>query len=264
MAASAPHLTLSLSRDLWNELLAAALPIKLAGQSFDVVRNARHLVRQLGVRERVAGLLEDRRPPAALIRAKDSAKALWVRRKPGVYRRLNDLVRIEGEWDVKLDQIGTELKYAKQKVTADAFVVGVASGTVYLLRENVEFPFRIERRVGASVALGDIRYDPGHRAVIGSVQDLGVFIGDSAVLQLLSRLAEYALQQQLPRVNPIPILRRDQVEEMVGGLGGPLRMQLGVEDLELEITESDMTLKIRFGFARAQLSDRLEIADDGP
>ena len=264
MPAAAPHLTLSLSRELWNELLAAALPIRLAGQSFDVIRNARGLVRQLGVRERVYGLLEDRHPPAVLIRAKDSAKALWVRRKPGIYRRLNDLVRIEGEWTVHLDQLGTELKYSRQKVTADAFVVGVASGTVYLLRENVEFPFRIERRLGASVALGDIHYDPGHRAVIGSVQDLGVFIGDGAMLQILSRLAEVALQQQLPRVNPIPILRRDQVEEMVGGLGGPLRMQLGVEDLDLEITEADLTLKIRFGFARAQLTDRPRIAEDGP
>ena len=263
MAASAPHLTLSLSRELWNELLAAALPIKLAGQSFDVVRNARGLVRQLGVRERVAGLLEDRPPPAALLRVKDRAKEMWLTRKPGVYRRVNDLVRIEGTWTVHLDQLGTELKYTRQKVTADAYVVGVAEGTVYLLRENVELPFRIERRVGASVALGDIRYDPGLRAVIGSVQDLGVYIGDNTVLQLLSRLAEYGLEQQLPRVNPIPILRRDQVQEMVGGLGGPLRMQLGVEDLELDITETDMTLKIRFGFARAQVSDLIALGDEG-
>ncbi|MEQ1505344.1 MAG: hypothetical protein ABMB14_24140 [Myxococcota bacterium] len=256
MAPTAPHLSLSLSRELWNELLAAALPVKLAGESFDVVRNARQLVRQLGVRDRVRGLLEDRAPPAALVRVKDRAKAMWISRKPGLYRRLNDVMRIEGEWRVDLDQLGTELKYARQKVTADAYVRGVAEGTIYLLRENVELPFRIERRVGASVALGDIHYDPGHRAVIGSIQDLGVFVGDNAAMQLVARLAEYALQQQLPRVNPVPILRRDQVEEMVGPMGGPLRMQLGVEDLELEITEDEMTLKIRFGFSRVQVTDR--------
>lgn len=263
-AATAPHLTLSLSRELWNELLGAALPVKLAGQSFHLARNARQLVRQLGVRERVSGLLEDRRPPAALVRVKDRAKALWVRRRPGLYRRLNDVVRIEGVWRVDLDQFGTELKYARQKVTADAYVRGVAEGTVYLLRENIELPFRIERRLGASVALGDIHYDPGHRAVIGSIQDLEVFIGDSAMFQLLSRLAEYGLEQQLPRVNPVPILRRDQVEDMVGPMGGPLKMQLGVEDLELEITETDMTLKIRFGFSRAQLTDRSRAEADAP
>ncbi len=250
------HLSLSLSRELWNELLAAALPVKLAGERFDLARNARSALRQLGVRQRVAGLLEDSRTPAALVRAKDRAKELWIQRRPGVYRRLNDLVRVDGEWRVELDDLGTELRYSKQKVAADAYVRGVAEGTVFLLRENVEFPFRIERRLGASVALGDIQYDPGHRAVIGSVQDLGVFIGDNAVLQLLSRLAEYALEQQLPRVNPVPILKRDQVEEMVGPMGGALKMQLGVEDLELEISEDDLTLKVKFGFTRAQLTDK--------
>ena len=253
--AGAPHLSLSLSRELWRELLTAALPVKLAGETFDVARDARRLVRQLGVRDRVAGLLEDRQPPAVLVRAKDRAKAIWVRRKPGVYRRLNELIRIEGEWRVDLDHLGTELRYSKQKVAADAYVRGVAEGTVYLLKENAEFPFRIERRIGASVALGDIRYDPGHRAIIGSVQDLGVYIGDNAVLQLLSRLAEWALDQQLPRVNPVPILPRERVEDLFGPLGGPLKMQLGVEDLELEISENDLTLKVRFGFTRAQLTD---------
>jgi hypothetical protein len=252
----APHLSLSLSRELWTELLTAALPVRLAGEGFDVTRDAKRLVRQLGVRERVAGLLEDRKPPAALLRAKDRAKALWVRRKPGLYRRINDLVSIRGEWSVHLDHLGTDLRYSKQKVAADAYVVGVAEGTVHLLRENVEFPFRLERRIGASVAIGDIHYDPGTRAVIGSVQDLGVFIGDNAVFQLLSRLAETVLEQQLPRVNPVPILPRERVEDLFGPMGGALKMQLGVEDLELTIDENDLKLSVRFGFTRVQLTDR--------
>lgn len=261
--AGAPHLTLSLSRELWNELLAAALPVRIAGDRFDLARNARAMVRQLGVRERVAGLLEDRRTPATLVRIKDRAKAAWVRRRTGVYRRMNDLVRVEGEWRVDLDTLGTELKYAKQRVSADAYVRGVAEGTVFLLRENVEFPFRIERRVGASVALGDIHYDPGHRAVIGSVQDLGVYVGENALLQLVARVVEYVLEQQLPRVNPVPILPRERVEELFGPMGGPLKMNLGVEDLELEITEAEMTLKVRFGFTRARLTDSEAEAEDG-
>jgi hypothetical protein len=138
--------------------------------------------------------------------------------------------------------------------------MGVAVGQIHRLTANGEIPFHIERRVGASVSLGDIRYDPGHRAVIGSLQDLGIYIGDNAVMQLLSRLAEYGLEQQLPRANPVPILRRDQVDEMVGPMGGPLKMKMGVEDLDLEITADDLTLKVRFGFTRAQLTDRAEEA----
>lgn len=257
-----PHLSLSLSRELWTELLTAALPVKLAGDGFDAARDAKRFVKQLGVRERVAGLLEDRQPPAALVRAKDRAKAAWGRRKAGLYRRLNDLVSVRGTWSVHLDHLGTDLRYSKQKVAADAYVVGVAEGTVHLLSENVEFPFRIERRLGASVAIGDIHYDPGTRAVIGSVQDLGVFIGDNAVSQLLARLAEYLLEQQLPRVNPVPILPRERVEDLFGPMGGAMKLQLGVEDLELSIDEHDLKLSVRFGFTRAQLTDR-QAEDDG-
>lgn len=250
------HLSLSLSRELWQELLRAALPIRLAEGDLDLAGNARRVVRQLGVRERVVGLLEDKRAPATLVRVKDRAREIWHNRREGVYQRASDVIRVDGTWRVELDSLGTDLKYGTQQVGADAFVKGVAEGTLFLLKENVELPFRIEKRLGASVALKDIRYDPRHRAVIGSVRDLGVFLGDNAVLQLLARLAEYALEQQLPKVNPVPILKRDQVEQMVGPMGGPLKMRMGVEDLELEITDRDMTLKVRFGFTQAQLTDR--------
>ncbi len=249
-------MALSLSGELWNELLQAALPVNLAGDEFSLRKSARQAVKQLGIRKRVAGLLEDNETPEVVIRARDRAREVWSNRKPGIYRRLNEIVRVEGSWRVDLDHIGTELTYGKQRVTADAFVRGVAEGTLFLLRENLELPFVIERRVGASVALADIGYDPGHRAVIGSVQDLSVHIGDNAVFQLLSRLAEYGLEQQLPKVNPVPILKRDQVEEMVAPMGGPLKMAMGVEDLELEINEDEMTLRVRFGFTRAQITDK--------
>ena len=250
------HLSLSLSRELWQEMLAAALPVGINEGEFELTRNARQLARQLQVRQRVAGLLEDRKPPAPLVRVKDRAKSLWHARREGVYRRMNDLVRVEGTYRIELDDFGTTLRYGRQSVGADAYVKGVVAGKICLLKENVEFPFEIERRLGASVTLGDIRYDGEQNAVIGSLGDLGVHIGDNAVLQLVGRLAEYLLDQQLPRVNPVPILKKAQVEEMVGPLGGPLKMNMGVSDLHLEITEDDMTLKVRFGFSQLQISEQ--------
>ncbi len=249
------HLSLSLSRELWRELLGAALPIPIAEGELDLAGPARLALRQLAVRERVAGLLEDRHPPRVLVRAKDRAKAFLKTRKPGLVRRANEVIRVEGTWRVEIDALGTELTYGPQQVGADAFLRGIAEGTLFLLKENLAIPFRIEKRVGASVALKDIRYDPGYRAVIGSVRDLGIYLGDNAVLQLLARLAEFGLEQQLPRLNPVPILKRDQVNDMVGPIGGPLKMQMGVEELELAIDEEQMTLKIRFGFTTAQLTD---------
>jgi len=256
MASDGYHLSLNLSRELWQELLASALPVELQKGELDLTRNARAVVKQLGVRERVAGLLTDRQPPAALVRMKDRAKRSWLKRRQGVYKRINDLVRVEGTWRVELDDLGTELRYGSQRVTADAWVKGVAEGTIFLLRENVELPFTLERRLGASVTLKDIHYSDGDRAVIGSLGDLAVHIGDQATVQLVARLAEYLLEQQLPRVNPVPILKRQQVEDLVAPAGGALKMQMGVEDLVLIIDEDDMTLKVRFGFSQLQLTDR--------
>lgn len=250
------HMSLGLSRELWNDLLRAALPVKVVDGEFDLATNARSLVRQLQVRQRVAGLLEDRQPPELVRRAGNRARAVWRKRRGGVYRRISDAIRLEGTYRVELDAAGTEFRYGVQKVSADAFVKGIAEGKLTLLGENIELPFVIEKRLGASVTLGDIRYDESHKAVIGSLGELALHIGDPAVVQLLSRLGEYLLQQQLPRVNPLPILKRDQVEEMVGSMGGALRVQMGVEDLKLEITEDDMTLKVRFGFSQLQLEDR--------
>jgi hypothetical protein len=249
------HFKLSLSRELWNELLRASLPIKLADGDLDFSRNARSALRQLQVRERVAGLLEDRNAPQTLVRVKDRAVAAWDKRKNRVIRGLGSLIQVQGTWRVEFDDIGTELVYGPQRVHADAFLKGTATGTIRLLRENVEFPFTIEKRVGASLAIGHVHYDKGKEAVIGSVQDLAVHLGDNALVQLVSRFAEYSLETQLPRVNPVPILKRDRVSEMVGPMGGPLNMDMGVEDLHLQIDEDDLQLMVRFGFSRAQIAD---------
>lgn len=241
------HLSLSLSRELWNELLAAALPVRIAGQPIDVTRQVREVVGRLRFRERVRGLIEDHRSPEVLRRV----RALWHEQRDALFDRIDEVVRIEGEWEVELDAFGTHLRYGRQKVEADACVRGVLEGTIHLLADNVEIPFRLERRVGASVALGDIRYDSDHQAVTGKLQDFAIDMSeDNQLLQVLARGAGMLLDQQLPRTQPVKILRRGQVEEMVGPMGGSLQLRLGVDDLDLVVDERQMTLKVRFGFVR--------------
>ncbi|MBN2798770.1 MAG: hypothetical protein JXX28_06430 [Deltaproteobacteria bacterium] len=250
------HLSLSLGKDLWNDMLVAALPVRIAEGEFDLAHNTREAVRQLRVRERVVGLLEDRRPPEVLVRAKDRAMAAWDRRSPGVYQRLSEIARVEGTWRVEVDANGTQFRYGRQQVTADAWIRGIAEGRLVLLRENIAVPFTVEKRVGASVTLGDIHYEDQEEAIIGSLGDLAVHIGEGPALELLSRVAEYLIAQRLPQVGPVPILRREQVEALVGGMGGALKMKMGIEDLELEVSDKDLTLKVRFGFDRLKLEDR--------
>ncbi|MEN0064273.1 MAG: hypothetical protein AAGA48_19135 [Myxococcota bacterium] len=244
---SAHHLSLSLSRELWNELLGAALPVRIAGQPIDLTRQVREVVGRLRVRERVRGLIQDQRSPEVLRRVRE----LWHARRDELFDRIDEVVRIEGEWQIELDAFGTELAYGQQKVKADAYVRAVLEGSIHLIGDNVAVPFRLERRLGASVALGNIHYDPSHQAVVGRLQDFTLDLSeDNALLQVLARGMGLLLDQQLPRTQPVTILRRGQVEEMVGPMGGSLQMRLGVDDLDLVVDEGQMTLKVRFGFVR--------------
>ncbi len=251
------HLSLSVSRELWNEILRSALPFHIANGEFTLAGAARTALTQLQLKDRVAGLLEGPKSER-LERFTGKAREVWHARRGQVFQSLNDLIRVEGTWTFDVDDLGTDLKYGTQKVAADAFVRGVAEGQIHFLRENVTIPFRIEKRLGASVALGRIRYSKDKDAVIGNVQDLAVHLGDNVVLQLLGRLVEYGVSQRLDSIEPVSMLKREQVEGLFGPLGGPLRMQLGVDDLQLDIDGEDMTLKVRFGFSR--LGDTPQLA----
>ena len=55
-------------------------------------------------------------------------------------------------------------------------------------------------------------------------------------------------------MNPVPILKKNQIEEMVSPAGGPLKLKMGVEDVALDISEDELTLKVRFGFSQLQLT----------
>ncbi len=250
------HLSLTLGRELWDELLGAALPVKVADGQYDLLHNGRQAIRQLGVRQRIRGLLEDRETPELVQRARNRARSEWHKRKGGIKKAVKQAVRVEGDWKVELDQQGTRFRYGQQRVGADAVLKGTISGTLHLAQDGVELPFTLERRLGASISLGDIHYDKSRQQVIGQLGHVEVDAGEGPVRELLARLAEHLLLQRLPDMNPLPILKKDQVEDIVGGVGGSLRVKMGVEDLKLVVDEEAMTLHVRFGFSQLQLEDQ--------
>lgn len=247
------HLKFTIGKSLWNELFRAGLPFKIADGTFDLLEAARAGMKRLEVRERVRGLLEDRELPQVVQRGRRVVSSTWESRREQVYQLVNDLVRIQGDWRAEVDREGSDFKYARQRFGVEAHVKLVATGKVYLLRENIEFPFVIEKRVGAEAALAEIRYDRERQALVGDLGGVVVDLGDHFLLQLLNRGAEYLIAQQVPKVSPVPILKRAQIEEMVGPVGGPLKLKLSVEDVALDIDEEELTLKVRFGFSQLQL-----------
>ncbi len=260
---STPHLSLSLSRELWNGMLRAALPYDVARGEVSLLGVARATVKQLGVRERVEGLLEGGLTPPPVARLGEAALALWRDRKPDVVRRVDRLVHIEGTWQIAIDDLGTEIVYGPQKLTAEAWVKAVADGKITLLTEGLTFPFHIEQRLGATVALGRIRYARDRQAILANVQDVALHLGDAAWVQVVGRLVEVVLARQLGQMEAVPVLKREQLESLLGPVGGPLKVLLEVADLFLAVDEERMTLEVRFGFAKAPDAPRLGDGGEG-
>ena len=250
------HLKFSIGRALWNDLFAAGLPYRVGNGSFDLIRNLHAGYKQLEVREKVRGLLADTQVPEVLVKGVAVARNTWGERRGKVIEVVDRLVKIEGDWTVDVDREGSSFKYSHQKFGVEAHVKAIATGKIVLLERNIEIPFTLEKRIGAEAALGDIRYDKERRALVGTVQDVTVDLGEHFILQLLSRGAEQLLAQQVPKVNPVPILQKQQVEEMVGPVGGPLKLRMGVEDVALDIDEDEITLKVKFGFSQLQIEGR--------
>ncbi|GDX80273.1 hypothetical protein LBMAG42_20840 [Deltaproteobacteria bacterium] len=250
------HLKFTIGKALWNDLFGIGLPFEVGKGTFDLIKQVRMGVKQLGVREKVRGLLVDQNVqlPTVVVRGKDAAVRVWEGRRESVWKVVDELVRVEGDWRVDVDREGSDFHYGSQKFGVEAHVKAVATGKVYLLRENIEFPFVLEKRIGAEAALGDIRYDKEKRALIGHLEDVEIDLGDAFILQMLSRGVERLLKEQVEKVNPVQILRKDQLEDMVSPAGGPLKVKMGVEDVALDISEEEMTLKVRFGFTQLQLT----------
>jgi hypothetical protein len=247
------HLSLSIGKALWDDLVGAALPLKVREGTFDLTRVVYRGVKQLGVRQRVRALLEDRQPPDAAVRVKDRAAQLWAEHRHEVYGVIQEMFRVEGDWYVEVDKKGTEFHYGPQKIGIDAHVKAVATGTAYLLRDNVEIPFTIEKRLGAECHMGNIRYDKDKNAVVGDVQDPFIDFGEGVILQALSQGAAYLLEQQTQRFSGVPLIKRAQLEEMVAPAGGPLKLKMGIDDVRIEVSDTALTLKVKFGFDQAQI-----------
>lgn len=248
------HFSMSIGKGLFTELISAALPMKLSGGEFNLTQQLRDAARQLQVKEKVAGLLEGPEN-TALLAVRDKARDMWGSRREQVYDAMDKLIRVEGDWEIQLDREGSEFHYGQQEIGAEAYFKLVASGRAHFLQSNFELPFVIERRVGAEIGLGNVRYDQGKQAVVGDLQNVGMDFGDNLFLKLLNDIAYKIAEQQIGRFNPVPILPKAQLDDLVGGAGSALKLKMEVTDVLLEIGEERMTLKVKFGFTQLQLKD---------
>ncbi len=239
----AHHVALGLSVELWRELLSATLPVHVAGGEFEVLGAARRRLADGGgaVVRRLTGRTDRMRSVGQRLRR------LWRSRGGD-----GPPVAIDVAWQVDVDHLGTELTYGLQRVSADAWLRGRVEGVLHV--GTLAVPFRLERRVGASLALAAVRYDAGRDAIVGDLSDVGLHLGEGVTLELLSRIGELLLAPRIAQMEPVTLVSRGQVEGLFGGLASGTSLQLGVEDLQMTIDGSEATLRVRFGFRRAELT----------
>ena len=247
------HLSLSIGKSLWNDLVGGALPLQISQGAFDLGKVIYKGVKQLQVREKVAALIEEKGGNTGLIKAKSKVSEIWSHNKQQIYKLLDELVHVEGNWNVQIDDEGTDFHYGKQKIGVDAHLKAMVHGKLILLKNNIEIPFAINKRLGASCRLGDIRFDQNSNSVMGTVQEPAIHLGKSAILQLISEALNKILAQQVDRFDKVPIIKKDQLDEMLAPSGGTLNFNMSVEDVRIDVSESELSLKVRFGFHRKQL-----------
>jgi hypothetical protein len=228
------HLSLTLTPERWNELLQAALPVELGRERFDGLKAARRWARRLPARAVAGHLLPTRARPA------------WERAKQGLVARLDRLVHVRGEWTLEIDQLGSEVRFAPSEIAGDARIRGRVAATVELLQGRVEVPVRFDHLVHVAIRLGQVRYDPVRRAIVGEVGPVEVRAEHTPVSAFF---AGRWLTRRVARANPVLLLPRERVEEMVGPFAslGAGRVVLGVEDLDVRIDHDQVKLLIRFG-----------------
>ena len=249
------HLSLSIGKGLWNDLVGAALPMSVANGDFDLARSIYQGTKQLQVRKRVTALLENHadKPSVHKIRSKVSEK--WQKHRKQVYHSIDQMFRMEGDWTLEVDNEGTDFHYNNQKIGVDAHIKGRIVGKLFLLNNNIELPFTVEKRLGATCHLGNIHFDERKNAVVGTVQDPAIDLGEHIVLKLLNEGLGKVLIQQVDKMESISLIQKSQLNEMLTP-AGPLSMH--IEDVRIEVTEEEMSLKVKFGFAQKQLSNKNE------
>ena len=165
------------------------------------------------------------------------------------------MIHVDADWQVHIDKDGTDFHYGDQKIGLDAHVKAIITGRAILLKQNLELPFRIEKRLGASCHLGDIRFDENTNSVVGTVQNPEVNLGQNAIFKLLNDAIGKLLNQQTEKFNQVPIIKKDQLEEIVSPAGGALKMGVGIEDVRIDVCDNDLSLKVKFGFKQKQLTN---------
>lgn len=253
------HFAISISQNLWSDLLGEALPIQVGQGDFDLVDQGRKLL--AAAESQVKGLLtgvEEKLDEAPVLgnpmvrNARGRIASLARKGRDVASRRFQDAVSIRGKWRAKVARDGSHFSYHDGGVTLDARAVFEADGRVLLFGDQFEIPFRVQRAVDGTASLDDVRFDRDRKQLEGRLGKVSLSLGASLPMRLLKLAADRVIEQQVEKVNPIPLIPAQTLEGMLLPGQGPLKLQAGIDDLHVGIGAQDLTLSVRFAFKGTQ------------
>lgn|GEM_PF-742515 len=255
MLADGYHMSLSVSSQLWSDLLGEALPIQAGTGDFDLIEQSRKLLH--AAEDQVKGLLEgasdriDDTPVFGNPRVKNvgsRVRSLARRGRRGTSRRLRESFKVRGRWRAHVSREGSRFSYHQGGVTLDARAVVELEGTALLFGDQFEIPFSISRYLDGTASVNDVSFNRDVKRLEGCLGEVSLSLGDSLPLRVLKVLGDRLLEQQVQKLNPLPLIPGSSLEQMLSPGQGPLRFSAGIDDLHLGINENDLTLSVRFAF----------------
>ncbi len=249
------HISLSISQDLWTDLLAEALPFQVGEGDWDLVEGGRKLLE--AAESQVKGLLapvEEQLDEAPVIgspagkSARASFRGLLRAGRNFASRRVKNNVKVMGKWRARVSRDGSEFVYSDDAVTLDARAVFEVEGTALLFGEQFEVPFTLSRHLDATASLTQVVFDRNRKQLEGSIEGVSLSLGDSLPLRLLKVLGERVIATQVDKINPVPLIPGSTLQNMVTPGDGPLKLNAGIDDIYVGISGQDLTLSVRFEF----------------
>ena len=249
------HMSLSISQQLWVDLLGEALPIQAGTGEFDLLEQGRKLLH--AAEDQVRGLLtgvEERIDEAPVLgnptvkSVRSRVRGLARRGRRVTSRRLRESFKVQGRWRAHVSREGSRFSYHDGGVTLDARAVFEVDGTALLFREQFEIPFSLSRSLDGTASVNDVVFNREVKRLEGRLGEVSLILGDSLLLRLLKVVGDRLLEKQVEKLNPLPLIPGSSLEEMFSPAQGPLRFTAGIDDLHLGINENDLCLSVRFAF----------------
>ncbi|MFM7199710.1 MAG: hypothetical protein ACKO6N_02875 [Myxococcota bacterium] len=246
------HLSLAIGQHLWTDLFSEALPVQVGKGHFDVNEQLRPYAALLG--EQLGGQVKQlaARTPPLLAPPVEKIKNRYGARLEGLAQRLRtrtqDVVKLEGDWNIHITREGSRFTYSPGAVTVSARFKLVAEGTLNIDHGRFVFPFTVERFVRGSFTLGDLRFEKGKSGLVGTIRDIHLELGEHPVIKTAEVWVDRLVDAKVAAYKELTLLQIGQINKSLEEALGQLKFMAQIDSVNVEINDANLLLQVNFLF----------------